>query len=161
MSPEDRLEREQRIAERRANRRQRKRGLTSQNKEKKQQIREQVQQEIQQEKRAKKKKGGGVPTFLKKVKNFTVAAAKHVLNGMDTVPEQELQRRFSICKRCENFKKKRDYYVCSAEPNMSGCGCRLSNNSEKYINKLLWSISECPDKPPRWGPYKKDGDKIE
>lgn len=105
-------------------------------------------------KRDKKPKA---PSFLKKVKNFTTSMAKIALGGFETVPEEELQKRWDTCsgnkekgiERCEKFTQNDGYSVCSLEK--GGCGCQLSEDSTKYINKLLWAKSSCPIK--KWLEY--------
>lgn len=94
-----------------------------------------------------------IPQFLTKVKNFTTSMAKIALDGFQTVPQEELDRRWSICRGCEKFVEKEGYAVCSLEK--GGCSCRLSDDSTRYINKLLYKKSRCPDKPPKWTEYEE------
>jgi hypothetical protein len=78
------------------------------------------------------------PPLLSKVKNFAVAAAKHVAAGMPMATEEEIQRRHAICMGCEFYKD----HACLK------CGCPI-NREKKYLSKLSWADSECP--VGKWG----------
>jgi hypothetical protein len=78
------------------------------------------------------------PSFLKKVKNFAVASAKHVAAGMPMASDAEILRRHDICQGCEFFK----------DNSCQKCGCPVSR-TKKYISKLSWADQECP--VGKWG----------
>lgn len=47
--------------------------------------------------------------------------------------QEEVERRFSICKACEFFQNN----------SCIKCGCRIVRNRE-FKNKLLWKNEQCP-----------------
>jgi hypothetical protein len=78
------------------------------------------------------------PSIIQKVKNFSVAAAKHVATGMKRASDEEIIRRHEICTACEFFR----------ENSCTKCGCPISRD-RKFISKLAWADSECP--VGKWG----------
>jgi len=73
------------------------------------------------------------PSFLTKVKNFAVSAAKHVAAGMPMASDEEIIRRHDICMGCEFMKDN----ACTK------CGCPVKRAKE-YVSKLSWADQECP-----------------
>jgi hypothetical protein len=89
------------------------------------------------------------PNLLRKISNFTFAAAQHLFKGMPTVTEQELEERLEKCRGCELFKKKgMTGGVCTHE----NCGCNIQDEVV-FLNKIAWADQKCPiDK---WGEIEK------
>jgi hypothetical protein len=73
------------------------------------------------------------PSFLAKVKNFAVSAAKHVAAGMPMASDEEIIRRHDICMGCEFMKDN----ACTK------CGCPVKRAKE-YVSKLSWADQACP-----------------
>jgi hypothetical protein len=78
------------------------------------------------------------PSFLTKVKNFAVSAAKHVAAGMPMASDEEIIRRHDICMGCEFMKDN----ACTK------CGCPVKRAKE-YVSKLSWADQACP--VGKWG----------
>lgn len=78
-------------------------------------------------------------TLLQKVANFSVAAARHVAAGMPRASQEEVERRFAICRQCEHY----DGNACKK------CGCPVKRE-RKFISKLAWANESCP--AGKWGP---------
>ena len=76
---------------------------------------------------------------LERTLDFSKALAQHVAKGLPKATDEEIQRRFSICKTCPHF---------------SGRSCRVCHcgvNTKQYLlNKLAWADQSCPDNPQRW-----------
>ena len=69
------------------------------------------------------------PGYVEMLKNVTVAAAQHAVNGLKNVAPEEKARRLSICAGCDQF-----------EPNAKKClkcGCNLEA-------KAAWDAGRCP-----------------
>lgn len=79
------------------------------------------------------KRGEDAVPFLKKIRNFAVAAAQHVAAGMPTASDEEIIRRHDICQQCEFFK----------DNSCSKCGCPIYRD-KKFISKLAWADQKCP-----------------
>jgi hypothetical protein len=83
-----------------------------------------------------------VPPLYQRLANFTVAAIGHVMAGMPTCTQQQIDERLAICQGCELFKPSKadaEKGVCTH----SDCGCNLGREG-KFISKLGWSDSSCP-----------------
>ena len=81
------------------------------------------------------------PTFTR-LKNFSLAALKHVAKGNPTCSKEEVARRFEICKsnKCGFYiPKGADKGICGH----ISCGCNLAAEVE-YLNKLAWPEQSCP-----------------
>lgn len=108
------------------------------------------EQEGETEKEKKKRLKHRPPTFLQKLKNFTVAAISHVIKGMPTCSQEEIDKRLQICKACplnyfEVSPDNPDVGVC----NHRKCGCNI-NKEDKFLNKLGHKNQSCPEG--FWGP---------
>ena len=79
------------------------------------------------------------PSFLTKVRNFSVASAKHVASGAPMASDAEILRRHDICMGCEFMKDG----ACTK------CGCPIVR-ARQYISKLSWAGESCP--VGKWGP---------
>lgn len=79
------------------------------------------------------RKPGDDVSFLKKVKNFAVAAASHVAAGMPMASDEEIIRRHDICLSCEFLQNN----ACTK------CGCPVARE-RGYVSKLSWADQECP-----------------
>lgn len=80
------------------------------------------------------------PSFLQKAVNFAGAAAKHVMCGSRSVPDEVAEQRLAICKECEFFSA--EDVTCRHKK----CGCKM-------VIKATWADQKCPLDPPKWGPY--------
>jgi hypothetical protein len=69
------------------------------------------------------------PSKLQMAKNFAKAATKHVVNGRQTVTDEEQKVRLDICGGCDYFDEKSN--------RCKDCGCPLAT-------KTKWSSSTCP-----------------
>jgi len=78
------------------------------------------------------------PSFLQKVKNFTIATARHVAAGMPMASDDEILRRHDICLTCEHLQND----ACNL------CGCPVVR-AAGYVSKLSWADQECP--AGKWG----------
>lgn len=67
------------------------------------------------------------PGIIEMGTNFVKSTVKHVVNGAETVSQEEHQQRLNICNGCE-------YKVGNS---CKLCGCCL-------IKKTKWKVSECP-----------------
>lgn len=82
------------------------------------------------------------PPLYKRLANFTVAAIGHVMAGMPTCTQEQIDERLAVCQDCELFKPSKadpQKGVCTH----STCGCSLGREG-KFISKLGWSDSSCP-----------------
>ena len=79
------------------------------------------------------------PGLLAKAVNFAASAAAHVAAGLPRASQEEIERRFSLCKSCDRF----DGRACTL------CGCPIKRES-KMISKLAWANESCPIG--KWGP---------
>lgn len=100
-----------------------------------------------------------IPPTLTRLKNFSMAALKHVAKGNPTCDPAEVERRFEICKsnKCGFYKEKGlDRGMCAH----ISCGCNLAGEVE-YLNKLAWPEQRCP--MDFWGPVepKKEDNKTD
>lgn len=73
------------------------------------------------------------PSFVDKIKNFAVAVAGHVSNGLPQCTEDQIIKRHNICLQCEFFK----------DDTCQKCGCPLIRNKQ-FVSKLAWADQECP-----------------
>lgn len=94
------------------------------------------------------KRGGGEPAkaaeppgLLRRAATFAGALASHVAAGCPRADEETAARREAICRACPHLDDLLG--ICNL------CGCHLKI-------KTAWALSECPDKPPRWGPSTGD-----
>jgi ferredoxin len=68
---------------------------------------------------------------IQKVANFAAAMKRHMADRMRTVPEEEYQKRISICHSCPWFRDN----TCTK------CGCRLAGDK---LAKARWASESCP-----------------
>ncbi len=83
-----------------------------------------------------------IPPQLTRLKNFSIAALKHVAKGNPTCDQDEVTRRFEICKsnKCGFYVEKgADKGICAHV----SCGCNLAGEVA-YLNKLAWPEQSCP-----------------
>jgi len=92
------------------------------------------------------------PGIIKRTGNFAKAATQHMLHGQPKCTQEEINRRFEICKtnECGFFEKQGDRGFCKHR----SCGCNI-NLEEIYLNKLAWADQECPIG--KWGKINKNG----
>lgn len=74
------------------------------------------------------------PNFFEKVMNYGEAIKKHVFSGMKTRSQEEINRIFKICEKCEFFQNN----SCRI------CGCAISNNPNAFRNKVAMASEHCP-----------------
>lgn len=79
------------------------------------------------------------PPLVEKVRNFAKSAVKHLASGMPMCTQEQIDRRFEICKGCEFFQGD----ACVK------CGCPLVRE-KKFVSKLSWANESCP--VGKWGP---------
>jgi hypothetical protein len=77
------------------------------------------------------------PSVARQAINFTVAAVGHLLRGVPTCTQEEIDARLAICRGCPLF----DGAICTHRD----CGCRV-NRRGKFLNKLAWADQACPIK---------------
>lgn len=76
-----------------------------------------------------------MPTLPARLWHFTYALYRHVINGMPTCTEEQIQGRLDVCKECPLYTGTH----CSHE----SCGCNI-NGMSKFLNKLAWADQVCP-----------------
>lgn len=86
-------------------------------------------------KKVEKIEGNIEPGILAKVVHFTKAVTNHVVAGSPKCTQEEIDKRYEICKGCELFKNN----TCTH----SSCGCQVTD-SQIFRNKLAWADQECP-----------------
>jgi hypothetical protein len=83
-----------------------------------------------------------MPSLVRRIKNFSVAAITHFLNGSPTCTDNQILERFEICKKCEFFRPRK---LNPAVGKCSHIKCGCSTKALKaYLNKLAWADQECP-----------------
>ena len=87
-----------------------------------------------------------MPSLIKRVSRFTLAAIQHQIRGNPTCTQEEVDERFAICEQCPRLRTKRGRTFCGH----MGCGCNVTKSSNTYMNKLAWADQECPENPPKW-----------
>ena len=75
--------------------------------------------------------------LLLRITTFIKSLFFHIYAGFPKATNAEIQYRYDICLRCEEFNARK------SECNV--CGCNLSRKS-KFLNKLEWADQECPKK---------------
>jgi len=73
--------------------------------------------------------------LLLRITTFIKSLFFHVYAGFPKTTNDEIQYRYAICLRCEDFNPRQSQ--CNV------CGCSLSRKS-KFLNKLAWADQECP-----------------
>jgi len=71
-----------------------------------------------------------------KIQVFLKSLFWHIYSGMPKSSQQEINRRFAICKVCP-------LYVAE-EKECGVCGCNV-NDRRIFMNKLAWADQECPE----------------
>lgn len=74
-----------------------------------------------------------------KAAKFIKALVRLMNSGRGTLPSATIQKRFDICKTCEDFTGSR----CRV------CGCGI-NGKKSLLNKLCYPTERCPANPPKW-----------
>jgi hypothetical protein len=77
-------------------------------------------------------------TLAQRATRFSVALARHALDGFTPATTETIASRLAICQQCEHLKDG----ACGL------CGCNCNNGG--LLNKLAWASESCPDNPPRW-----------
>lgn len=75
------------------------------------------------------------PSGIKRATNFVKAVVNHTITGAERVSQDEIDRRYEICKECPLFSDG----ICKH----NSCGCNISN-VQKFLNKLAWKDQQCP-----------------
>lgn len=73
--------------------------------------------------------------MLKKIKNFVSSFTWHLSRGMPKSSQREINRRFSICEKCQSYNR--------IKKECDECGCNI-NRKKIFMNKLAWLDSSCP-----------------
>jgi hypothetical protein len=98
------------------------------------------------------------PTFMQKLKGFTITMAQWVAAGRPRREPQWVAEIFNDkCKPCPFYDPDRwslfgDLGVCKL------CECHVSDDPEKMTNKIVMPNTKCPDNPPRWVAAVKEED---
>lgn len=80
------------------------------------------------------------PSISRKIYNFSIASIKHIINGMPSCTQEQIDARLDICKSCPLFIRKHgDEGVCGHE----NCGCDIKSKKQ-FLSKLGWADQECP-----------------
>jgi hypothetical protein len=91
-------------------------------------------------KHEKKEMETSEPTQFQRLKNFILAATKHAAQGFPMCSDEEVKKRYIICKTCPYLREKKGREYCRS----LGCGCNISRSSDRYLNKLAWKTEKCP-----------------
>lgn len=86
-----------------------------------------------------------------KLLHFSKDAIAHFLNGNPTCSQRQIDERYSICAKCDNFVKignSEKYGYCNSV-DAKGCGCNIKD-TKVYLNLLAWADKSCPANPPKW-----------
>ncbi len=83
-----------------------------------------------------------LPSIFKKLTHFAPALIGHVVNGMPTCTQDQIDARLAICRACPG-----NFYVQDPDnPNLgvcANCGCH-TGREQKFLNKLGWADQKCP-----------------
>lgn len=74
------------------------------------------------------------PSAARRLANFTVAAIAHLVHGMPTCTQDEIDRRLGICEACPYFNGQ----ICTH----ASCGCNV-NGEVEFLHKLAWADQRC------------------
>lgn len=85
-------------------------------------------------------------TLVEQATNYVKSTTKHIKEGAKLVPQEEIDRRFAICKACPLFKQGKT----EEDGGCKLCGCALNSKRSHVSNKLARESEKCPDKPSRW-----------
>jgi uncharacterized paraquat-inducible protein A len=70
-----------------------------------------------------------------KILTFLKALWFHIGSGMPKSTQEEINKRFDVCQKCDMFDNKGSQCLV--------CGCNLSTK-KVFLNKLAWSDQHCP-----------------
>lgn len=76
------------------------------------------------------------PDVLQMAVNFSGALKRHALNGRKVRSEEEIRAIYAICSACPLLQDGR----CNHEK----CGCNVSPDPTRWLNKLAWQSEHCP-----------------
>ncbi len=82
------------------------------------------------------------PSPARKLLNFSLAAIRHIVEGMPTCTQQEIDERLAACQACDLYIPNREnpeVGVCSHKH----CGCAVMREA-KFVSKLAWRDQKCP-----------------
>lgn len=85
---------------------------------------------------------GDAPPQLIRVANFSIAAISHLVSGLPTCTQIEIDQRHATCKSCELFSRD----TANAEVGICrhrSCGCTITNEA-RFLSKLAWRDQKCP-----------------
>lgn len=83
-----------------------------------------------------------LPGIITRAMNYAKAKALHVINGSPVCTEEQVSRRFAICRTCDQFRV--------SDSKCAACGCAVTR-AKIYDSKLRWADSECPHpNGPKW-----------
>ena len=72
--------------------------------------------------------------ILLKITTFLKSLWFHVAAGLPKSTQEEINRRFYVCKGCDYFN--------GTEMICNHCGCSIGNR-KIFMNKLAWADQEC------------------
>lgn len=75
-------------------------------------------------------------TFIQMAVNYAKAVATHISTGAKTRTDDEVNALLEICQNCEHYNAEGRY--CHV------CGCRCTNGSNAFFNKLRMESQHCP-----------------
>jgi hypothetical protein len=82
------------------------------------------------------------PSIFKKLTHFAPALIGHVLGGMPSCTQEQIDARLAICRACPGGH----YLPDPDNPNLgvcTNCGCN-AGREQKFLNKLGWADQACP-----------------
>jgi hypothetical protein len=96
---------------------------------------------------ARPKLGEPIPALyslplLRQLKNFTVAAIGHTLNGAPTCTQEQIDARYAICRGCPLHRPDMQnpaVGICTHPE----CGCTVTRE-DRFLSKLGWADQDCP-----------------
>lgn len=77
-----------------------------------------------------------LPTLTQKALHYVAAVVQHYATGANTRPNEEVEALLTICQQCENYNSVLE--ICRV------CGCRCTNGSNAFFNKLRMASQHCP-----------------
>lgn len=78
-----------------------------------------------------------VPSFARRVVNYTVASARHLAGGRRKVPLEIAESRHATCRNCPTGR------YLDVEDMCVLCGCKM-------MVKTTWAEQQCWETPPHW-----------
>lgn len=80
--------------------------------------------------------------FLHKAAKFSVAYVDWLMAGKPRRSPERVKELYQICIQCDDFDLK--LKTPFGRGGCKQCGCHISDDSDKDINKLVWPHEGCP-----------------